>query len=56
MAKNRFFGNGETNLHIVHVKDTCDHFETGLIVILDPQNMGLDAFIFQLSPILMEIW
>ena len=56
MVKNRFFCNGGANLHTLHVKDTWDHFQTCLKVMIDPQNMDLDAFIFELSPILVEIW
>jgi hypothetical protein len=56
LVKNRFFGNGGTNLNILHVKDTCGHFKTGLIMIFDPQNMGLETIFFQLSVILAEIW
>jgi hypothetical protein len=57
MVKNIFFGNGGSNLLILHVKDTCGrHFKTGLIMIFDPQNMGLETMFFQLSVILAEIW
>jgi hypothetical protein len=49
MVKNIFFGNGGTNLHILHVKDTCGHFKTGLIMTFDPQNMGLETMFFQLA-------
>lgn len=49
MVKHRFFGNGVTNLHISNAKDTCGHLKTGLIMIFDPQNMGLETILFQLS-------
>ena len=46
MVKNRFFGNGDANLHILHVKKACDYFKTGVIIFFDPQNVGLDDFFF----------
>ena len=55
MAKNRVFANGGANLHIIHVKNTCKHFRIGLIIFLDPKNMGLDALISWLWPIIREI-
>ena len=36
-------------------KNTCSHFNTRLITILDPKNMGLEAIIFQLSVKLAKI-
>jgi hypothetical protein len=30
--------------------------DLGLIIIFDPQNMGLETMFFQLSVILAEIW
>jgi hypothetical protein len=50
------WSNGGTNLHILHVKDTYGHFKTGLIMMFDPQNMGLETIFVQLSVILAEIW
>ena len=55
MAKNRFFGNGDANLHILQVKDTCHHFKIGLMMLFDPENIGREALIFQISLIRTEI-
>ena len=37
------------------LKDTCSHVKTVLMVIFDPQNMGLEAIILQLSVTLAKI-
>ena len=36
--------------------DTSDHFKNSLIMLLDPQNMGLDTLIVELCALLADIW
>ena len=55
MAKNRLFVNGG-NILRNNILDTSDHFKNNLIMLLDPQNMGLDTLIVELCAILAEIW
>ena len=39
-----------------HLLDTSDNFKNYFIMILDPQNMGLDTLIVDLCALLTEIW
>ena len=39
----------------VHATGTCDHFMNSSIVILDPQNIGLEALFLHVGAILAEI-
>ena len=56
MVKGRvFFANGGTNLHILHVRNTCGNYETGLILMLDPQNLCLHTLFLQLSVAILGI-
>ena len=50
IGKVRFFANGGDRL------DKSDHFKNSFIMILDPQNMGLDTLIVELCALLAEIW
>ena len=34
--------------------DTSDHFKNSFIMLLDPQNMGLDTLIVELCPLLAK--
>jgi len=47
MVKRSVFGNGGTHLHILLVRKPCGYCEAGLIIILDPQNLGLDTLFLQ---------
>ena len=39
----------------VHATGTCDHFKNSSIMVLDPQNIGLEALFAHLSAILGEM-
>ena len=39
-----------------YLLETSDHFKNSFIMILDPQNMGLDTLIVELCALLPEIW
>ena len=38
------------------MSDTSDHFKNSFVMLLDPQNMGLDTLIVELCALLAEIW
>ncbi len=55
MVENTLFGNGGTNLHITMLHKVSDHVSFSVSVMFDPQNMGVDTGIMQLSILLMEL-
>ena len=43
-------------IFILYAKDTCNHFNTGHVIIFDPKNMDLETIIVHLSVKLGKRW